>query len=404
MPTSLLQALPVEILHRILDHLDARTICLSFRYVCKRFHTIADTYTQYELSFESTSKTEFALICRIIHPENVLSLRLRDNNKTPNQIKLFCSLLDIRRFTRLRSATFEHPDEPELRTILKHIATCSLTSLSIDIGGLWFKRVSRVPGFLASVLNQRTLRKLCLHVSHQLNEKSWPKQCTLHHLTMNSCTLGQYCTILQHSPLLQTVVLTNCQSIMKNVEEMISPTSILPSFRQVKSLTLDSINYKTTNGFEFFLSMTPLLIHLRLTSQGTLFNNSQWEEIVEAKLLFLTKFEFFFGYELDLHDQHADIPALIAPFQTPFWLGKHWFVTCDYIVNERLINIYSVPICISVFSYVVESDKISCSTNPIKKNDTTAMDNVHVLKLNLAQVMDAAMKDQVCFKEDMSFS
>ncbi len=41
-----LYTLPIELLHRILDHVDTVTVFLSFRNVCKYFYTIINSYNQ----------------------------------------------------------------------------------------------------------------------------------------------------------------------------------------------------------------------------------------------------------------------------------------------------------------------------------------------------------------------
>ena len=126
-----LNTLPVGILYRIFDNLDGQTILLSLRYVCKRLHTIADTYKWYQLDFSSISKQNFDFICRLIHPENVISLILSDDNETPGQIRLFLSLFHIDQFIRLHSLTLIRVDESDLNEFLKHIIKYPLTILSI---------------------------------------------------------------------------------------------------------------------------------------------------------------------------------------------------------------------------------------------------------------------------------
>ena len=46
-----LHTLPVDLIYRILDHLDERTLFLSFINVCSRLNTIIDTYHPYQVNF-----------------------------------------------------------------------------------------------------------------------------------------------------------------------------------------------------------------------------------------------------------------------------------------------------------------------------------------------------------------
>ena len=274
MSTSSLQVLPTELLYRILDSLDTRTICVSFRYVCRRFHMITDVYDRYVLDFELVSKTEFDLICRIIRPENVRSLTLCENIHTINQMVLFNQLIDIHRFIQLRSVTLSCFDDWLLDHILKHFGTCSLTSFSINIEKTPVKRFG-IPrslfdttvvlsASLLSIVAQPTLQKLYLHIPYQINESSWPNQCTLKYLNINHCTLDQYCIILQHSPLLKTIILTNCDALIKDITEISLSTFALLSFGQLTSLTVEKIDQVKMNILKFFLSLTRSLFHLQL--------------------------------------------------------------------------------------------------------------------------------------------
>ena len=236
MSISSLDTLPTEILYKILHNVDGKTICVGLRYVCKRFYTIADTYTQYDLNFELISKSEFQLICHVIRPEYVRSLMLCESINIINQINLFQRLVDIRRFTHLKSVTVYYFDDASIDNILKHVNTCSLTSLSINIEKTPVKRfgipTSRfdLPIPLSSIIAQSTLQKLYLHTFYHINKKSWPNQCILKYLNINRCTLDEYCIILQQSSLLKTIIITNCDSLMTNITNKKTPMEILELF------------------------------------------------------------------------------------------------------------------------------------------------------------------------------
>ena len=127
-------ALPVELLHRILDHVDSGTVFLSFRNVCQYFHTVIDSYNQHKLDFRAITKSAFHRIPRSIQPENVVSLTLSNDHRTAGQITLFLSLFDIHAFTRLRSVTLIRIYNTDLTVFLEHVSKCPLVSLSIEKG------------------------------------------------------------------------------------------------------------------------------------------------------------------------------------------------------------------------------------------------------------------------------
>jgi len=49
--SSSFHTLPVELIYRILDHLDGSAILLSLRNVCIRINAIIDTYQPYQVYF-----------------------------------------------------------------------------------------------------------------------------------------------------------------------------------------------------------------------------------------------------------------------------------------------------------------------------------------------------------------
>jgi hypothetical protein len=59
MATVTLVTLPVEIVYRILDHMDQLTILLSIRNVCTRLNAITDTYHRYQVKFSCIFKQFF---------------------------------------------------------------------------------------------------------------------------------------------------------------------------------------------------------------------------------------------------------------------------------------------------------------------------------------------------------
>jgi hypothetical protein len=54
-----LHSLPVELVYRILDNLDDKTILISCRDVCTRLNEITDTYHRYQVILGFTIKSHF---------------------------------------------------------------------------------------------------------------------------------------------------------------------------------------------------------------------------------------------------------------------------------------------------------------------------------------------------------
>jgi hypothetical protein len=317
-----LLTLPAELLYRICDFLDTETILFSFRNVCKQLHAITNTYNQYKIYFHSMSEMN---ICRIIRPENIVSLDFWDRNTEIDWIELFLSIFDIHQFTRLRSLSLHKIKKNDLNIILRHVTVnCKLTSFAIhsDIP----KDDYDTPKLLSSIIAQSTLHNLILYFNLTDKEKlSWPVQCNVEKLSIGICTIKQFCSILQNSAHLHDLIMDDCY--VNEIDE-----TILSNFyRQLTSLTLNDIRM-TMDKLEFLLTLIPSLVHLDLSSSGKPFEFvrrlSQWEEFIQLKLPRLSQFEFcIFCFS----SNWDNFESLMLAFRTPFWLKeKRWFVTCQF--------------------------------------------------------------------------
>ncbi len=68
-----MEALPVELLHRIFDYLDVETIVLSIRLVSPLFRSVVGTYDRYVFDGTSLSKQRFSFLCRFLKPQSIIS-------------------------------------------------------------------------------------------------------------------------------------------------------------------------------------------------------------------------------------------------------------------------------------------------------------------------------------------
>jgi hypothetical protein len=376
MSVSCLETLPVELLYRIIDNIDTKTVFLSFRYVCKRFYAIINSQNRYKLDFRYISKTNFYQVCRLIRPENVSKLILSDGNETVGQIGLFRSIFDLHLFTRLSSLTLIQVNESQSEIFLNHIITCPIVSLSIEYQHEQKLNMGIIDLLSSTIEKFNNLRKFELKVKYFLIKNiRWPLQNTIQYLTLNCCAPFQFLIILQDLPHLKTLVLYDF-----DMAEIFIPSS----FKITSSLKSLSIEQSLIHfdKIQFFLSLTPLLIHLKLTGwplSDILLNGSRWEEFIQTKLPYLNKFEFFF--RIFLKEQTMDnLQSIIASYQTLFWLEyKHWYVTYDYIIDTSTLHLYSIPICETKFILDCDMKKISYSTF----NKTNAvMDNISHLQVN----------------------
>jgi hypothetical protein len=131
MSDASLETLPSELLYLILKHLDASSIILSLRLVCKRFYQVIAAYNQYELSINWNSYSYLKQILRHVQPENITSLVFADEPSYLSYIERFFSLVDISRLTRLQSITLGDIKNSKGYQFLNQLPLSNLIALSI---------------------------------------------------------------------------------------------------------------------------------------------------------------------------------------------------------------------------------------------------------------------------------
>ena len=65
--TLTLSTLPVELVYRILDHLNEKTIFWSLRNVCQRLNDITDTYHRYQVNFSFIFQVSLLSFLKVYH-------------------------------------------------------------------------------------------------------------------------------------------------------------------------------------------------------------------------------------------------------------------------------------------------------------------------------------------------
>ncbi|CAF1118761.1 unnamed protein product [Adineta steineri] len=389
--SSSLDTLPVELIYYIFKYLDISTILLSFRYVCKRFQIIVNSYDYYKLDMRLISKINFDHICSRLCPEKIRSLILTNSLSTPYQIRTFLSRFSFDQFSYLQSLELIKIEENNLLEILTNISLHSLKSLSIHCSA-WETYNYTIRVLLSSIIVKSKLEKLHLNISYRdLDMISWPPlPTTLKYLCLEHCTFQEYCMILRHTTNLHKLTLTKC--LMHNIDGSIyqSCDEIYPS--KLTSLTLGAC-FMHMKELEIFLSCTPKLSHIKLIiwteSDDSVMDGKKWEDFISKKLPLLTKFEFFFDNSIHINRNSLNIQSYIQSFQTPFWLEKHhWYVTCDYITISSIIRLYSLPICHSSFIYYTNSNKISYSTLTPTINSNELIHQVYEMTLNLNETIE----------------
>ena len=208
----MLPTLPMEIIHRVFDELDGRTILFSVRNVCQRLREAVDSYHRYAFDCTSLSTPDFRRVFTLIRPECVIGLSLSDANTSPGQIGMFLSLVGISRFTRLRSMTLLSIQWQDLCLFLRIARRCSLSSLilhsrSDDSLGA---NEEKIVQHLSAILSQPSLTRLELltvDLSNLMKKFQSPIQWKLRYLRMASCKDKQLSKMIAGSPQLEMLEL-----------------------------------------------------------------------------------------------------------------------------------------------------------------------------------------------------
>ena len=382
-----LLTLPLEMLHRIFDDLDASTILLSVRDVCQQLRTATDTYNMYALDFTTTSQSDFHRLLNVVRPECVTALTLSDRELTSGRIAAFLSLADLYRFTRLRSLILLEINKRDLLPFLEHASRCSLTSLTVQTRSDSFPYQQQTIQHLSSIIGQPTLLRLELRdrtLCRLIDQMKRPAKCKLRYLTMECSSVGQGFQILEYATDLEGLVLD--ETFRRNPRCGFHEEDFLIRLSpRLTSLTLCDCSL-SMNAVESLLSQTPSLRHLKLTSyEDFVIDGSRWEQLIKTKLPALNNFEFYM--DLYLSRLVDDTPKLvideiIAPFRSPFWIEeKRWLVTCSWSYTRETGEMYTSPICISKYTHLADSNTTTLSNYDLDAQHPMILKNVQQLCL-----------------------
>ncbi|UJR19351.1 hypothetical protein I4U23_022480 [Adineta vaga] len=356
-----LEALPVEILHRIFYYMDGQTIFFSLRNICRRLRAIINNYDRWTIDFQGISKPDFHQFCQYINPENIISLTLSDDDSTPGQVDIFLSLFKDGQFTRLQSLTLIKVPAYRLEMVFRKFNKTSLTSFSFTVEEQknQLKESMRTKA-LSMIITETNLVKLELLEFQwcELEKMVWPKQSNIQQLKIQTpVTPVEICKILVCLSHLRTLVIGKLYGGF-NAQNSLPCMSTL--FRQVISLTIENLTLDF-DDFELFLSLLPSLTHMRLMIDEKFVDGNRLENCIQTNLPLLINFEFFLCITRYVPHDLSDIQSLITSYRTPFWLEQNKrFVTCEH--SSDVIKLYPIPLFASSLIYDLNTDKICLFT------------------------------------------
>lgn len=394
MPTTTLLSLPPEILHKVLDHLDAQTILLSVKCVCMQLHAIVGTYNRFRLKLASHRR--LVNINQDFPTENVISLTIYDDWDSSEiedfERKHVSSLIhNLRRFTQLRSLTLYGIYDDELGLLLSYFITTNLINLTIDLQ-IW----SRSSSLLQS---SSSMMQPLQYVStfDNLERTFSSTQYVLQHLSLCFCTIWQLSYILHHFPHLRTL---NVSCMVKNDRDQMNMIPLIPMIQpKLESLNLNCSMVQKSE-LESLLLCMPFLCQLELCGRSAsvdfLFDGSYWKQLIVKRLPRLQEFKFWFC--TPSFNEDDEIESIINTFQTPFWFEeKHWLVSCTfraYFPQCRMI-LQSPPISITDFNHTDEGYTFSLFNQSSSINERITINTVRRVKLCLTAMLNCVARTQV---------
>ncbi|CAF1582181.1 unnamed protein product [Adineta ricciae] len=371
----LLEFLPTELLLHLFEYLSISDLFRAFRRLNIRFDQLLHVqFQKFHLNFRSISKTEFYQICQNYLPlirNQIISLRLSDDNDTPDQTRLFLSLpIQIHQLTHLQSITFTHIQSKQ--TLQQLMVQCSSLlclcrlkfykchiALSEEESTDFFDKIWSLPKLTYCYFD------ICFAFENFFPNPTVVST-SLQYLTITDirCSFVPLSRLCQHTPNLHQLSIVFADT---SLDEYTFSSPIL----SITRLKLEFRCEKTV--LQTLLQNLPRLQHLTISAYHCFVDGNEWEEIIRQYLPDLKTFAFIMKVlPPNCVDKEAQINKTLDTFRTKFWIEeRRWFVQCHwYTSDEELqannIQIFTLPY---VFNYFNTEGKciLAKSTNP---NDT----------------------------------
>jgi hypothetical protein len=337
MTKDYLSNLPVEILHNVFQYCDSVTILYKIGSVCKRLRAIACQYNEIKLEITRTNCKALKPIFHLIPSNVITSIEMSYFLDYEHKADMEYYISKIVRFTQIQHLLLRTEYNYHLKWFLEHLNGIQPISLTIVLR----QEPSEFSySVIPSIIPKLNLQKLCWNnLDYELKNMSWPSDCKLTYLGMNSCLYSEYTNILQQLPYLKTLRLNKIIIDNKKMSD-ISFTS------QLTCLIIEDCSLSTEH-LKLLVSKTPALRNLTLAFHDKIFQSIadvyDWETFVRTQLNFLDKLEFLISYEYSF-DHMINLELFVVPFQESFWLNeKHWNVACEYIFEwKKKILLYTI--------------------------------------------------------------
>jgi hypothetical protein len=297
--------------------------------------------------------------------DQIISLRLSDDDDTPEQINLFFSYgLSFHQFSHLRSLSIHRIYSlNSLKTIINQLSYLPhLIYLKITRYFILYNEIYDI-GIIDLI---RHLPKLIYcHLDITNDDEYYFSTPSIISSSLKSlsipdldCNINQLVYLIKYISNLQS--LTICITDFSNKFQ-----TPLTKFLSIKILKL---NFNGPfNGLKHLFEIFPNLEELKIEMPSSYIDGYQWEYLIENNLLYLINFQFKMSISLsNQNNKEEKIDELLNSFSNQFWIEKHqWFVQCYFNRTDTssIISIYSLPYAFQNFLYVDNNQLKSTSSN-----------------------------------------
>lgn len=359
-----LESLANELLLDLFEYFNTIHLFYVFYGLNSRFNDLLlHTFQAYRIDFRSIIKNDFNILCIEYLPQisdQTISLRLSNDDDTPQQIELFLKQNDVlHQFTRLKAFSLYHVFSEEIMEIicfqLKNLPT--LTHLDIIQCCLPNIQMNN-SNFLDHIWSLRKLVYCNLDICLRVEEYSLAPtiiSSSIQYVSIKGLLfeLNEINLLIERTPSLNYLKMHNYN--------IINDTDLNP---YVSSLVTLNFSISTMNE-NFTLNFLQNMVNLRqLTIDicGSCVDGYQWEQIIRD---YLPNLKIFHLREqipvIDQSQGDQKVNSLIKTFQSQFWLDERkWFVRCDWYLADTytFISLYTLPYSFTEFTidYLLKSN------------------------------------------------
>jgi hypothetical protein len=377
-----LESLANELLLDLFEYLSGVDLLRTFYDLNTRFNDLIYLHFQTNmLNFQSISKCDFDFVCQKYLSSitnQIRSLRLSDDDDTPQQIDLFFSYhFSLQQFSYLQSLSIYriysfHSLERILDELpsLVHLRHLKLTRYNLVFNELYdigiIDRIERLSNLLSCHLDITNTDDRCILIPSIISLSL--KDLSIPHL---SCNINQLLNFIKY--------ISNLQSLYIRIVDH----STLSQISSMNFLTIKKLNilfYGSCNSIKNLLQTMTNLQELKINMPSTYIDGHYWQTLIETNLSNLILFQFKMSTSI-FHQKNKEekIDEILNSFRSHFWIHKHqWFVQCHWVNADAssVVYVYTLPYAFHNFLYIGNGQlKSTC----IDEHQNWSFDRIHNL-------------------------